>query len=851
MDLPTLDEWEALELHGYGGCGEVFLARDAADEPVAMKVLEDLTVSRRLLEKMVERLKVDGWPAGVVPLQGMSLERKALKWITPWYADWNDELGWISRSLQHRLGDYPEANGWPLIRELAATLAQMHSRHVPHGNLKPGNLFFDDENRLMVSDWCLGNVPGVQLFHFTDALLYQPPEQLLDSSGYLDEQGYGWDVYAFGVIAYRLLTGKFPRCDDAFSKVAPPPGETRCEGLRADPDIVAQNIKDAPDPTWPEWSIGELEERQREWIMRCLDIDPNHRPASMKEVFSGLEAIETQLDQEHEYQRVVKKQQVTKRFASALLVVVGVCAVTILTLGGLWRGAEKRLVSREREINAEREQLKAARYLAEENQEIARASQKSIASELAKSTKHYRAELEAARTVGDRLFSWSMEKDRRQLPPLDGREDRLRQLEQDLMTFVVEAEKLPELTEVLGRARLQLAEISISLGQGKAARERLDMAVAVFKQIPMDSQLKVRIATDSLLIAKMMEGKVPVDEALDSFAKARALLADVTPKDVDKDRLDQLTAVMQYREAKLLAQRGDEVKALEQLMAATEALNRISNKRPDAALLHSALADCYLSSAAILEGIGKAGDAREVRLLAVGELLTLLKADPRDLEVQSQLATCYAVMAEASFLSGDLAGADQRAEEGLELLKGYLGQRPRDDDAVVHKAGLLGLKAGICRDLGKSEQSLILFNEASGHLESIHKRSPNHVMASYRLALIWWQKGRMLGINGNAAGEIGLLVKAASLLKTLEDGAADKGPGAEQLLRSRAYLAGDIGHAREMSTDKAAARVSLGEAVELWDRLGEMRPHSEEYQQAQKWCRERLERLESGIKVVQ
>ena len=69
MDLPTLDEWEALELHDYGGCGEVFLARDAADEPVAMKVLEDLTVSRRLLEQMVERLEVDGWPAGVVPLK--------------------------------------------------------------------------------------------------------------------------------------------------------------------------------------------------------------------------------------------------------------------------------------------------------------------------------------------------------------------------------------------------------------------------------------------------------------------------------------------------------------------------------------------------------------------------------------------------------------------------------------------------------------------------------------------------------------------------------------------------------------------------------------------------------------
>ncbi len=850
MDLPTFEEWEALELHDYGGCGEVFLARDAADEPVAMKVLEDLTVSRRLLAKMVERLEADGWPEGVVPFKGKSLERQALKWITPWYADYDEETGWKSRSLQRRLGDYPEKDAWPVIRELAAVLAQMHGRHVPHGNLKPGNLFFDDEGKLMVSDWCLGNVPGVQLFNFTDALLYQPPEQLLDSSGYLDEQGYGWDVYAFGVIAYRLLTGNFPRCDDVFSKVAPPPEETRCEGLRADPDKVAQNLKESPEPTWPEWANGELEERQREWIMRCLDIDPNHRPSSMKEVFAGLEAIQTQLDQEHEYQRVVGLHKRAKRIVAALLVVLAVCAVSIFVLGGLWRGAEVRYTNALSDHAQETKDLVVDAKQARLSEVTAIAAEKKIADELSTATEHYRAQLEAARKVGDRLFAWSMEKDRRQLPPLDGREERLRKLEHNLMAFILEAEKLPELSEELGRARLQLAEISISLGQMKMARQRFEMALVAFKDHPMDPQLKVRMATDSLLIAKMMEGKASAEEALDSFSKARALLADVTPEEVGKDRLDQLTAVMQYREAKLLAQQGDEVKALGQLMQATETLNRLSSQRPDVALIHSALADCYLSSAAILEGIGKAGDAREVRLLAVGELLTLRKANPRDLDVQSQLVGCYTAMADASFLSGDLEGADKRATEGLELLKGYLGQRPRDDDAVVYKAGLLGLKGGILRDRGKGEDSMTFYNEALGILESVHKRNPEHIMASYRLALIWWQKGRMLGMNGNAAGEIGLLGKAASLLKTLEKLEAEDGPGPEQLLRSRAYLAGDIGHAREISGDKAAARVSLGEAVELWERLGEMRPRSEEYEQAEEWCRERLVRLESGIKVV-
>ncbi|MGA0899790.1 MAG: protein kinase domain-containing protein [Luteolibacter sp.] len=843
MDLPKYLEWEAIELHDYGGCGEVFLAHNAADEPVAMKCLEDLTVSRRLLEKMAERLEADGWPDGVVPLIVRSLERQSLKWITPWYADWNDENGWVSRTLQRRLNQYPEKDAWPLIRELAGILASMHGKHVPHGNLKPGNLFFDQEGRIMVSDWCLGNVPGVQLFNFTDALLYQPPEQLLDSSGYLDEQGYGWDVYAFGVIAYRLLTGKFPRCDDVFSKVAPPPEQTRCDGLRADPRKVAGNLKEAPEPGWPHWAANELEERQREWIMRCLAIDPNQRPASMKEVAAGLDAIEVELEQEHRYQQVVKQHKNSKRLVAVLLMVVCGCVLSILSLAGLWRAAEGRLSNREAEIITERTQLTAARDLAEKNEAVVRAAEKALAEELALAAEHYRAQLGAARNVGDRLFAWAMERDRRQLPPLDGREKRLQQLERDLVAFIMEAEKLPELSRELARARLQLAEISISLGRAKLASNRFEVAIAALENEPMDGSLRIRLATDSLLIAKLMEGKASADESMASFVRARKLLADVDATEVGQDRLDQLTAVLQYREAKLLAQQGDQVKALGQLMKATETLNRIASQRSDVALLHSALADCYLSSASILEGIGKAGDAREVRLLAVAELTKMREVNPRDLDVQAKLVDCLSMMAEASFLSGDLEGTDQRAEEALGLLKGYLGQRPRDDDALVTKAALLGLKAAVLRDRGKQDESIERYNEALGLLEAIHKRQPEHAMTCYRLALIWWQKGRMLGISGNEAAEIGLLTKAASLLKSLDQRDDERGPGSEQLLRSRAYLAGDTGHARDVSGDQAAARVSLAEAVELWQQLRKMRPRSEEYEQAEQWCRERLERM--------
>jgi len=843
MELPRVQGVEVLESLDYGGCGEVYLARGEDEALLALKMLDDLSVSRALLARMHQRLAADGWPEGVMPLTGYSLESRPLYLLMPWQADQLDDQSWRPRSLQHHMDEFPREDSWDRVRQLAGILGRMHSRHVPHGNLKPGNLFFDSEGQLMVTDWCLGNMPGVHVFHFTDALLYQPPEQLRDASGYLDEEGYAWDVFAFGVIAYRLLTGHFPRCGDVFQKVAPPPGQTRCDGLRAEPEKVAHNLELAEVEEWPRPAVDELEERQREWIIRCLQMDPASRPATMMEVAAGFETIEREVEQETEYRRVVEAHRRSRRRVSALLMVLGVCLLSILVLAALWRLAENRLVRQAEDIRIERADLKQKAATALRQEGEARSAEGEAKRQLAEAREHYLSQLGASRLVVDRLFAWAMERDRRQLPPLDGRDKRLQALERDLLLFLEEAGDLPELAEVRALAKLQLAEISIALGQTKAARQRFEEARGVLQTGAASAQLRMRMATDSLLIAKLMEGKVDPKEAMPSFVIARDLLGQVPREEADPDRLDQLLAVLDYREAKLLAQQGDEQKALGQLMRATETLNRISEKRPEVAILHSALADCYLSSAALLEGIEKPGDAREVRLLAMGELLELRKANPRDLEVQSQLSICYSAMAEASFLSGDLQGAQQRCEEGLGLLKGYLGQRPRDDDAVVRRAGLLALKAGIQRDQGKAEESIALYNEALAALEEVHKRRPDHAMACYRLALIWWQKGRMLGMNDNEQAEIALLVKAATLLEALEKREDASGPGTEQLLRSQAYLAGDLGHARELAGDSRAARDSLQKAVALWQRLRAMRPRSEEYQQAEEWCTEGIERL--------
>jgi eukaryotic-like serine/threonine-protein kinase len=176
----------------------------------------------------------------------------------------------------------------------------MHARRVVHGNVKPGNVFFSAEGEVLLSDWAMGNMPGLAQFEFTDAVLYQSPEQLCDPSGYLEEDGYRWDVYTFGVLAYRILTGNFPRCHETFKQVAPPSGETWKEGLKAELGKIAKNLKAQPSYTWPKRAQNGLEVELRAWVDRCLPLDPAQRPATMMEVVAGFEALDQKTAEESE-----------------------------------------------------------------------------------------------------------------------------------------------------------------------------------------------------------------------------------------------------------------------------------------------------------------------------------------------------------------------------------------------------------------------------------------------------------------------------------------------------------------------------------------------------------------------
>lgn len=827
------------ELIGEGGCGAVFRVKDAEGNALALKIFDDTTVNRELLEKTTLRLRTGGWPEGVLPVISSDLRGGPAFRLMPLMEDGGDDGAPKPRSLQHRLDEHPGIVSWKLLRALARALAAMHSRGVSHGNLKPGNVFLDENGAPLLADWALGNMPGLRRSEFTDALLYQPPEQLREADAYLEPGGQRWDVFAFGVLAFRILTGTFPRCHETFSQVAPPVGETRREGMRADLPRIAGNLEAQPEVCWPEQNPGELESGMRGWISRCLELDPLKRPANMMEVAAGLDAVERELEARREREELLDQRRHAERKVRSARFGIGVAAVLALGLAGLWQTGKTRLFDEKSRHHEESRALMGDIQSALSDKSVAENKVVEMEETLTAERKAWLASLESSRQAGDRLFTWAMEKDRRKLPPLDGRDIRLKQLETYFTDFLSKTGEVPDLVEERARAHLQLAEMAISAGDPVAAANRFEAARKILESLPMTADLKFRIATDSLLLALLRQANAE-PQTTEAFASARETFAAVPRDQVDANSMDRMLAVLDFHEAKLLAARGDETKALEQLMRATQTLNRVSTQRPDSAILRSELAACHLSSATILDDMGNPGDATDVRKLASAELRKLVDKNPDDPAPRLELAGCYGAMAEAASLSGDDADAESLSTKAIKLLDELLARQPDNPDAVSRKAAQLGLRAGMLRDRGQAAEAMKNYDEGIRMLEAIRASSPGDATASYQLALLWWQKGRMAGASGGRDEEIALLGRARDLLGSMEASKPVAGPSPTQLRRSAAYLAGDLGHALQLANRKGDALRAFTNAVSLWETLVKSRPQSEEYQEGLAWSRRRL-----------
>ena len=841
MQPPDVSRLQVVSPVGAGACGRVYRARDESGREVAVKVFLPAAVNPALLEEAAMRLENRSWPAGVLEELSEDYRGKQILRVTPFLAD-ESEGAPVPRSLQHRLSRFPGEDSWPVVLEILRALAAMHDRQVAHGNLKPGNVFFDDSGRVVLTDWALGNMPGIETLDYTDAILYQPPEQLRDPAGYLREKGYRWDVFAFGVLAYRLVTGAFPRCTETFDEVAPEPGLTRREGIAANLKSIARMIEGRPDVAWPDAPANALEAAYRTLLDRCLSLDPSARPANAGELLRGFEQAEQGVAHDQLRESLLDQHRRARRSAWRAHVASGLMAAAALVFSMLWNVKSKQLDTEEQGRRNEIARLEAERKVADSRKIEAETVLERERKELQYEKDLWLARLEESRATGDHLFAWAMEKGNRKLPPLDGREQRLKRLESYFQDFIIRTADVAALKEERARARLQLAEVSLARGEPKVAAQRLEEAIASADDLPAGPDLDLRKATDRLLLALLLQDRGDKD-AEQAFVSARKALEAVPQAAADADRVQQLIAVLDFHESKLLAAAGKDDAALSQLHHATQTLSRLSEQRPDVMVLRSELASCFMDSATILDGIGEMGSAREVRELAAQELLEMLQKDPRNLDLRLELAGCYGGIADAAVLSGDVALASSMSKGAVKLLEELMGQQPERVEVRSMLASQYSLTADLLRDRGETLQAKKLVEQALLLIEPITLGESGKPDARYRLAMLLKQKARMAGADGDHPVEIDLCSRSAELLRKLlatdESGLVRE----EQIRRTLGYVLGDLGHAAQLAKKPELAQAAFGEAVAVWTQLNRDRPHNEEYEGCLAWSQSRLKGL--------
>src|SRR5262249_39307911 len=115
----------------------------------------------------------------------------------------------LAQWLGAKTPNFREAAAW--VAGAADALQYAHDRGVVHRDIKPSNLILDGGGRLHITDFGLakrdaGEVTMTFDGHVLGTPAYMAPEQI-EGAHRVDGRA---DVYALGVVLYRLLTGEVP-----------------------------------------------------------------------------------------------------------------------------------------------------------------------------------------------------------------------------------------------------------------------------------------------------------------------------------------------------------------------------------------------------------------------------------------------------------------------------------------------------------------------------------------------------------------------------------------------------------------------------------------------------------------
>ena len=260
---------------GGGGMSRVFLGVERAlDRRVVVKLLPAEMAGHLSVERFRREITIAArlQHPHIVPLLS-SGEMLGLPYFTMPFID-----GESLRARLAREGPPPLNETIRILREVASALAYAHAQDIVHRDIKPDNVLLSS-GAAMVTDFGVAkalDAAGTSgSFGTTSAGVaigtptYMAPEQAV-ADPTVDHRA---DLYAWGVLAYELITG------------APPFSGRSAQA------VIAGHLSETPKPVAA--SRTDVSPALANLVMRCLAKNPDDRPRSASDVVAALDAVIT------------------------------------------------------------------------------------------------------------------------------------------------------------------------------------------------------------------------------------------------------------------------------------------------------------------------------------------------------------------------------------------------------------------------------------------------------------------------------------------------------------------------------------------------------------------------------
>ena len=260
-------------LLGKGGMGAVFLAHDVTlEREVAIKVLppdvaQDDQVVRRFQQEAKTAAKLDH--PNIIPIYRVESEG-GLNYFVMKYIQ-----GTSLEDLLEKKEPLPVPDVQRILWEAACALGHAHQRGVVHRDVKPANIMFDHDGRVMLTDFGISKALQAATGFTATGMIIGTPHYMAPEQGKGAPVDGRADQYSLGVVGFRMITAELPFGGDSVHSIIykhiyeePPLASARRPGipggltaaisraLSKDPDLRFPTMEDFATAVWPEQPVA-------------------------------------------------------------------------------------------------------------------------------------------------------------------------------------------------------------------------------------------------------------------------------------------------------------------------------------------------------------------------------------------------------------------------------------------------------------------------------------------------------------------------------------------------------------------------------------------------------------------